>query len=85
MALLVLIMMGATIGWLASIITRTEHSRDILRMMAAGTVSALVVGLAANGGTFLGGLTFLALALAFAASVAAVGAIYWLREHRVDA
>lgn len=85
MALLVLIMMGATIGWVSSIVMRNEASRDILRAMGAGVASSLIVGLAANGGTFLGGLSFLALALAFAASVAAIAVLYYVRGRGAQA
>lgn len=74
MALLVLIVLGATLGWLASILTRTEETRAILRQMAVGVIATLVVGLLVNSGTFLGGLSLLALgASVLAGSVALAG------------
>ena len=72
MALLVLIVMGATLGWLASIVARTEAPRDILRQMGVGVVASVLVGLLVNSGTFLGGLSFLALGSALAAGIAAL-------------
>lgn len=68
MALLVLIMLGATLGWLASILARTEAPGAILRQMALGLVVALIGGGIANGGTMLGGLSLLGLGVALAAT-----------------
>lgn len=72
MALLVLIVLGATAGWLASILTRTEAPGAILRQVALGSVVALVAGGFANGGTMLGGLSLLGLGVALAASAVAL-------------
>jgi len=69
MALIVLIILGAVLGWLASIIARTEESGEILRQMGLSLLAALVAGLIANSGTVMGGLSLMALG---AASVAAV-------------
>lgn len=72
MALLVLIVLGASIGWLASIIARTETPRAILWQIAIGTVAALVAGGIANDGTMLGGLSLLGLGVALAVSAVAL-------------
>ncbi|MEO1490106.1 MAG: hypothetical protein AAFR88_11840 [Pseudomonadota bacterium] len=61
MALLVLIILGATLGWLSSILARTERAGAILQQMGVGIVAALIAGLALNTGTILGGLSALAL------------------------
>ncbi|MEE4316038.1 GlsB/YeaQ/YmgE family stress response membrane protein [Erythrobacter dokdonensis] len=66
MALLVLIVLGATLGWLASILARTEAPGAILRQIAGGVVVSLVTGGIANGGTMLGSLSFLGLGVALA-------------------
>lgn len=78
MALMVLIVLGATLGWLASILTRTEEPREILRQIGVGVAATLVVGLLVNSGTFLGGLTLLALGAALTAGVAALAGYYAL-------
>ncbi|MEM7666772.1 MAG: hypothetical protein AAF250_13025 [Pseudomonadota bacterium] len=70
MALLVLIVIGALLGWVASIITRTEAPREVLRQIVLGLFSALVAGLIVNQGTILGGLSLLALGTAIAAAIA---------------
>ncbi|MGY6550630.1 MAG: GlsB/YeaQ/YmgE family stress response membrane protein [Erythrobacter sp.] len=68
MALLVLIVLGATLGWLGSIIARTEAPGQILRQIAAGIAVSLIAGLLANGGTMLGSLSFIALGAALVAT-----------------
>lgn len=72
MALLVLIVLGTTLGWLASILARTEAPGDILRQIAVGILVSVVAGEIANEGTMIGSLSFLALGIALAATVAAL-------------
>lgn len=72
MALLLLIVIGASAGWLASIITRTEAPGLIFRQIGVGLLASLIAGLFANSGTFLGGLSLLALGVSIAAAVIAL-------------
>jgi uncharacterized membrane protein YeaQ/YmgE (transglycosylase-associated protein family) len=68
MALLVLIVLGATLGWLASILARTEAPGDILRQVALGMIVSVVAGEIANDGTVIGSLSFIGLGIGLAAS-----------------
>jgi uncharacterized membrane protein YeaQ/YmgE (transglycosylase-associated protein family) len=70
MALLVLIVLGATLGWLASILARTEAPASILRQVALGLGASVVAGEIANDGTIIGSLSFFALGVASATCVA---------------
>lgn len=72
MALLVLIVLGATLGWLASILARTEAPGSILRQVALGMIVSVVAGEIANDGTMIGSLSFLSLGVALAACTAAM-------------
>lgn len=72
MALLVLIVLGMTLGWLASILARTETPGEIFRQIAAGVIMSLVAGIITNDGTVLGSLSFLALGAALAATIVAL-------------
>ncbi len=72
MALLVLIVLGVTLGWLASILARTEAPGDILRQMVLGLAVSVIAGEIANEGTMIGSLSFLSLGIALAATVAAL-------------
>lgn len=69
MALLVLILTGAVLGWLASILARTEGSAEILRQIGIGLIASLVAGLFMNSGTVLGGLSLVALAAGAGAAI----------------
>lgn len=72
MALLVLILLGGTLGWLASILARTEAPGDILRQVALGTVVSVVAGEIANDGTMIGSLSVPSLGIALAATCVAL-------------
>ncbi len=69
MALLVLIVLGATLGWLASILARTEAPGDILRQVALGMAVSVVAGAIANEGTMVGSLSLVSLGIALAATL----------------
>lgn len=83
MALLVLIVLGTTLGWLESILARTEAPGDILRQIALGIVVSVVAGEIANKGTMIGSLSFLALGIALAATVAALVLFHAIRSRRM--
>ncbi len=69
MALIVLIVLGALLGWVASILARTEEASEIMRQMGLSLLASLIAGLIANSGTVLGGLALVALGAAGVASV----------------
>lgn len=69
MALIVLIVLGALLGWVASILARTEDAGEIVRQMGLSLLASLIAGLIANSGTALGGLSLMALGAASVASV----------------
>lgn len=72
MALLVLIVLGASLGWLASIIARTEAPGEILRQVALGLAVCVIAGEIANDGTIAGSLSFIGLGVGLAATGAAL-------------
>ncbi|MFM7349402.1 MAG: hypothetical protein ACKO01_07920 [Erythrobacter sp.] len=72
MALLVLIVLGGSLGWLASILARTEAPGDILRQIGLAMAISVVTGEIANDGTMIGSLSFLSLGIALAATAAAL-------------
>ena len=72
MSLLCFTFIGGLIGWLAAILTRTEDPRAIRRDIGLGLGGALIAGLIANNGAFLGGLSLTALAASIAGSAVLV-------------
>jgi uncharacterized membrane protein YeaQ/YmgE (transglycosylase-associated protein family) len=81
MALLVLVLLGATLGWLASILARTEGPADILRQIALGLIVSVVAGAIANDCTMLGSLSLLGLGLGLAISAVALVLYHALRRR----
>lgn len=82
MALLVLIVLGASLGWLASILARTEAPGEILRQIALGVAVSVVAGELANEGTMIGSLSFLSLGVAAAATGVALVLYHAVRARR---
>jgi uncharacterized membrane protein YeaQ/YmgE (transglycosylase-associated protein family) len=85
MALLVLIVLGATLGWLASVLARTEAPGSILRQIAVGLAAALVGGGIANDGTMIGGLSLLGLGVALVSAAAALVIYHAIARKRAQA
>ncbi|MGB3806885.1 MAG: hypothetical protein WA936_06780 [Erythrobacter sp.] len=83
MALLLLIIIGISAGWLSSIIARTEQPSEILRQIGIATAAALIVGVVANGNSVLGGLTPLALLLSVLAAGAAMLAYHMIVRDKI--
>lgn len=85
MALLLLIVIGLSAGWLASVIARTEESGAILRQMGVGLAASLIAGLLINSGTILGSLSLLALGAAIAAPAAVLAIYHALLNRKAEA
>ncbi len=85
MALLVLIVLGGSLGWLASILARTEAPGVILRQIALGMVVSVVAGEIANDGTMIGSLSILSLGVALAATGVALVLYHALTRRFVKA
>lgn len=82
MALLVLILIGSLLGWIATIITRTEDRRGILSHVGIGVAGALVIGVLSNSGSIIGGLSAIAfLAAMVGAGTMLAGYSYWHRRQ----
>jgi uncharacterized membrane protein YeaQ/YmgE (transglycosylase-associated protein family) len=83
MALLVLLCLGASLGWLASILARTEAPREILRQIALAMVVATAAGLFVNIDGVLGSLSLLAIGAGTVAAIVAL-VIYHMIFRRGD-
>ena len=73
MGYLILLSIGAALGWLAAIIFKEQNGRTILIDIAAGTIGAMIAGLAVNASTLMNELsasTFLYGCLGACASIA---------------
>lgn len=82
MALILLLVLGAALGWLASVLMRIEDKRPVLEDVAAGLGGALLAGLHVNNYTMLGSLRLTAFAAAIAGTAIALGVLYFWRKRR---
>lgn len=82
MGFVLLIVVGGILGWLSSIITRTDEPDGIARDVVLGVIGALVIGLVANTDSIFVGLTAEALLLSLVGAIAVL-AIYNLAIKRV--
>lgn len=81
MALLVLILTGGLLGWIATIISRVEDRGGILTHMLIGLAAAVVVGVLLNSGSFIGGLSAAAFIGALVgASLVLTAYVVWRRK-----
>ena len=80
MGLIILIVTGALLGWLATIALRIEEGRAILRNVVTGIVGSLGVGLATSGGVFLGAIRASTLLWAALGAIILIGLYNIVRE-----
>ena len=81
MGLLILVVVGALLGWLATIILRIEDGRNILANALVGVLGSLVTGLIAGDGAVFGTVSGVALLWAVLGSVVAIGVFNLIRQR----
>lgn len=69
MGILVLIVVGAIVGWLVSIVMRVDDTRGILTDVAIAVVAALIAGAVVNASSLVIGIGAAALLAAFIAAI----------------
>jgi uncharacterized membrane protein YeaQ/YmgE (transglycosylase-associated protein family) len=80
MGLLVLIVVGALLGWLATIVMRLEERQDILLNIAVGATGALVAGVLTNPGSILGALSSTALLASLGGAIMLLAVVNWVKR-----
>ena len=81
MGLLILVVVGALLGWLATIILRIEDGRSILANALVGVLGSLVTGLIAGNGAVFGTVSGVSLLWAVLGSVVAIGVFNLIRQR----
>lgn len=81
MGLIVLIVVGGLLGWLATIILKIEDGRSIARSMMAGVFGSLAIGLILTHGNMLGGVSTATLLSAMLGGVVSI-ALYVVYRRR---
>jgi len=81
MSLLIILLIGANIGWLASILLLSDRPRDVLANVMVGVLGAFVCGVLASSVSLLEGITPATL-LAAALGAAGLLALVNIASHR---
>ena len=84
MGLLILVVVGGILGWLASIVTRKEDRQGILLNLLFGGAGAVLAGAIANNGSILLGISVTSLLAAFFGTVALLALLYFVRLRLVS-
>ncbi len=81
MGLIILIVVGAILGWLASIVMRADDKQGILLNVAVGVAGALAVGVATNNGSILGGISASGLLFSFGGTLVLLAIVNVFRRR----
>ncbi len=84
MGLIIFLVIGAVLGWLAAIVQRIEDGRGIMMNLAAGAVGAVSGGLIANQGSILLGLSAISLPVALVGALVVIGILGLVRGRLSD-
>ena len=81
MGLLILIVVGAILGWLATIVLRIEDGRTIAMNAGVGVLGSLLAGLVASSGSVVGAVSGIALLWAVVGAAVAIGIFNFVRQR----
>ncbi len=81
MGLIMLVVIGAVLGWLATIALRIEDTRGILMNAFAGVLGSLIAGLTASNGVLFGAITGTALLWAVLGAVVLIAGFNLVRSR----
>lgn len=82
--LIVILLLGATLGWLGSVVLRQESRRAIVLNIGLGMAGALLASLLVEGSSILSGVGVWGLFAAFIGAVVTVGGHAAIRRQAFD-
>ena len=83
MGLIILIVVGGILGWLASIVMRTDAQQGILLNVVVGIVGAFLAGLIVNGGSINTDINMMSLLWSFLGAVVLLAIVNLVRRGSV--
>jgi len=81
--LIVLLVVGGILGWLASIVMRTDAQQGIFLNIVVGVVGALIGGLIVAGGSITTGISVTSLLVSFLGAVILLALVNLVRRGAV--
>ncbi len=79
----ILLVIGGLIGWLASLIMKTDKNQGPLKDIGVGVAGAVLAGFVMDRGALTGDLRFASLASALAGAVILLGIVNLIRKGRI--
>ncbi len=83
MGIIILIVVGGILGWLASIVMRTDGQQGILLNVVVGIVGAFLAGLVVNGGSIATDINMMSLLWSFLGAVVLLAIVNLVRRGSV--
>lgn len=83
MGLIIALIVGGIIGWLASIVMRTDAQQGVLLNIIVGIVGAFLAGLIVNGGTINDEIDVTSILVSFLGAVVLLAIVNLIRRGRV--
>jgi uncharacterized membrane protein YeaQ/YmgE (transglycosylase-associated protein family) len=84
MGLIIFLVIGALLGWLAAIVQRIEDGRGIMLNVGLGALGAVAGGLIANRGSILSGVSAISIPAAIVGALLLVGILGLFRNRLSD-
>lgn len=84
MGLIIFLVIGALLGWLAAIVMRIEHGSGIMANVGAGSLGALIGGVLGNKGFILYGVSAIAIPVAVLGALVLIGLLRLFRDRFPD-
>ena len=83
MGIIILIVVGGILGWLASIVMRTDGQQGILLNVVVGIVGAFLAGLIVNGGSIATDINMMSLLWSFLGAIVLLAIVNLVRRGSV--
>ena len=83
LGIIILIVVGGILGWLASIVMRTDGQQGILLNVVVGIVGAFLAGLVVNGGSIATDVNLMSLLWSFLGAVILLAIVNLVRRGSV--
>lgn len=83
MGIILWLIVGGIIGWLASIVMRTDAQQGILLNIIVGIVGAFLAGLIFTGGSINDGITLTSFLVSLLGAIVLLGIVNLFRRGRV--
>jgi len=84
MGLIIFLVIGALLGWLAAIVQRIEDGRGIMLNVGLAALGAVAGGLIANRGSILSGVSAISIPAAIVGALLLVGILGLFRNRLSD-